>query len=131
MIARVQPPLHCLLALSMAATVLIWQSSGVADAPSVDVPSDEAVMEQRRVQAKDKYQQGAAAYAASRYKDAVDLFLSADHLAPSAPLSFNIARAYEKLGDDSDARLPVLFLCEAPSGRQLARCPVGSEPDAG
>ena len=57
----------------------------------------------RRAQAKTRYEEGAAAYAAGRYKDAVDLFLAADRLAPSAPLSFNIARAYEKLGDDSGA----------------------------
>jgi hypothetical protein len=59
--------------------------------------------EARRAQAKTRYEEGAAAYAAGRYKDAVDLFLAADRLAPSAPLSFNIARAYEKLGDDSGA----------------------------
>jgi len=52
---------------------------------------------------KPKYQQGAEAYSAGRFKDAVDLFLAADQLSPSAPLSFNIARAYEKLGDDSGA----------------------------
>jgi tetratricopeptide (TPR) repeat protein len=60
-------------------------------------------MEARRAEAKTKYQQGADAYAAGRFKDAVDLFLAADHLAPSTPLSFNIARAYEKLGDDAGA----------------------------
>src|SRR5258706_6012598 len=65
--------------------------------------SDEAGAEQRRTDAKTKYQQGAQAYNAGHFKDAVDFFLAADHLAPSAPLSFNIARAYEKLGDDSGA----------------------------
>jgi len=66
-------------------------------------PSDEADTEQRRSDAKAKYLKGAEAYNAGHYKDAVDLFLAADHLAPSAPLSFNIARAFEKLGDDSGA----------------------------
>ena len=70
---------------------------------AADPTSDEAAAEERRNAAKSKYQQGADAYAAGHFKDAVDLFLSADHLAPSAPLSFNIARAYEKLGDDSGA----------------------------
>ena len=81
-----------------------------ADAPgaaapgaAADSPSDEAVIEQRRAEAKQKYQQGAEAYAAGHYKDAVDYFLAADRIAPSAPLSFNIARAYEKLGDGSGA----------------------------
>ena len=60
-------------------------------------------MEQRRSLAKSKYQQGAEAYAAGHFKDAVDLFLAADQLANSATLSFNIARAYEKLHDDAGA----------------------------
>ncbi|HEX6271731.1 MAG TPA: PEGA domain-containing protein [Polyangiaceae bacterium] len=64
---------------------------------------DASISESRRADAKARYEQGAAAYAAGRFKDAVDLFLEADALAPSAPLSFNIARAYEKLGDDSGA----------------------------
>jgi tetratricopeptide (TPR) repeat protein len=72
-----------------------------ADAPAPE--GDAALSDARRADAKAKYEQGAAAYAAGRFKDAVDLFLEADALAPSAPLSFNIARAYEKLGDDSGA----------------------------
>ncbi|HWA72708.1 MAG TPA: PEGA domain-containing protein [Polyangiaceae bacterium] len=68
-----------------------------------EAPSDEAAVEQRRTEAKSKYQTGVEAYERKRYKDAVDLFLAADRLAPSAPLSFNIARAYERLGDDSSA----------------------------
>jgi tetratricopeptide (TPR) repeat protein len=57
----------------------------------------------RLAEAKARYEQGVEAYAAGRFKDAVDLFLDADRISPSAPLSFNIARAYEKLGDDSGA----------------------------
>ncbi|MFZ5892385.1 MAG: PEGA domain-containing protein [Myxococcota bacterium] len=68
-----------------------------------DAPSDEAASEARRAEAKSKYQAGVEAYEKRRYKDAVDLFLAADRLAPSAPLSFNIGRAYERLGDDSSA----------------------------
>jgi tetratricopeptide (TPR) repeat protein len=85
-------------ALSLAAACLAHLPSAHADAPS-----DEAAMEQRRAEAKSKYQEGAEAYSAGRFKDAVDLFLAADRLAPSAPLSFNIARAYEKLSDDAGA----------------------------
>ena len=71
-----------------------------ADAPPAE-GNDTQASDARRAEAKAKYEQGAAAYSAGRFKDAVDLFLEADALAPSAPLSFNIARAYEKLGDDS------------------------------
>ena len=60
-------------------------------------------IEQRRVQAKLKYQQGAEAYSAGSYSHAVNLFLEADRLAPSAPLSFNVARAYGNLGDEAGA----------------------------
>jgi len=91
-------PLAWLCALSLAGASLARQPEARADAPS-----DEAAMEQRRSAAKTKYQQGAEAYSAGRFKDAVDLFLAADQLAPSAPLSFNIARAYEKLSDDAGA----------------------------
>jgi len=91
-------PFTWLCALLLAAAPLMHSSEAHADAPS-----DEAAMEQKRAEAKSKYQQGAEAYSAGRFKDAVDLFLAADQLAPSAPLSFNIARAYEKLSDDAGA----------------------------
>ncbi len=68
-----------------------------------DAPSQQAVADTRLADAKARYEKGVDAYTAGRFKDAVDLFLAADRLSPSAPLSFNIARAYEKLGDDSGA----------------------------
>jgi tetratricopeptide (TPR) repeat protein len=91
-------------ALVLSALVLSPIRRSLADTPaSATPPSEEALVEQRRIDAKAQYQQGAEAYAAGHYKDAVDLFLAADRLAPSAPLSFNIARAYEKLDDGSGA----------------------------
>jgi tetratricopeptide (TPR) repeat protein len=78
-----------------------WPAFALAEpnrAPSAETPSEERVAE-----AKARYQEGARAYAEQRYKDAVDLFLEADRIVSSAPLSFNIARAYEKLGDSSGA----------------------------
>jgi len=98
MIDSTRRPIPRLCALSLAAVCLLHRPNAYADAPS-----DEAAAEQRRAEAKSKYQQGAEAYSAGRFKDAVDLFLAADRLAPSAPLSFNIARAYEKLSDDAGA----------------------------
>lgn len=65
--------------------------------------SAEAVVEARRAEAKSKYEAGVEAYQRGRYKDAADLFLAADRASPSATLSFNIARAYEKLNDSSSA----------------------------
>lgn len=57
--------------------------------------------EQRRSSAKARYEEGVEAYRAARYADAVRLFLEADALSPSTALSYNIARAYEKLADDA------------------------------
>jgi tetratricopeptide (TPR) repeat protein len=68
-----------------------------------DAPSAQGQADTRRSDAKARYEQGVEAYSTGRFKDAVDHFLAADQLSPSAPLSFNIARAYEKLGDDSGA----------------------------
>lgn len=62
-----------------------------------------AELEQRRQDAAQRYEQGVQAYQEGRHKDAIDLFLEADALAPSSALSFNIARAYEKIRDSSNA----------------------------
>lgn len=53
--------------------------------------------------ARTRYDEGIQAYKAGRYKDAVDLFIEADRLAPSAALSFNVARAYGKIGDTENS----------------------------
>lgn len=80
--------------------VLLLAARGFAAEPAAEsAPAADAKLSQ----AKARYEQGVEAYASGRFKDAVDLFLDADRMSPSAPLSFNIARAYEKLGDDSGA----------------------------
>lgn len=94
---RIPPP--ALVALTLMSSALLISEPATAE----DQPSDEAIMDQRREEARAKYEAGAEAYARGRYKDAVDWFLAADRLAPSASLSFNVARAYERLGDDSSA----------------------------
>ena len=38
-----------------------------------------------------------------RYAQAIEHFLAADALVPSAALSFNVAKAYEKLGESAKA----------------------------
>ncbi len=68
-----------------------------------DPPSSEASVEARRDSAKVKFQRGSELYEAGQYKKAVQAFMEADRLAPSAALSFNIARAYERLDDASGA----------------------------
>ncbi len=83
-------------------SVLCLATVARAEDPS-GAPSEQAADDARRADAKARYEQGVDAYKNGHFKDAVDLFLAADRLSPSAPLSFNIARAYEKLGDDSGA----------------------------
>lgn len=53
--------------------------------------------------AKARYEAGVAAYREGRFRDAIDAFLAADRLSPRAALSFNIARAYDKLEDVAKA----------------------------
>ena len=84
--------------------LLFLASTAIAAPARAEEPADPGgATEEQRADAKARYEQGVTAYSAGRYKDAVDLFLAADKILPSAPLSFNIARAYEKLGDDSGA----------------------------
>ena len=56
-----------------------------------------------RRQAKERYREGVEAYEAGLYKLSIEYFAAADRLAPSAALSFNIARAHEKLGQSAAA----------------------------
>lgn len=84
--------LFCVLCLSGTA-----HAQANASAPD---PTSEAG---KKAEGKVRYERGAEAYSAGRFKDAIDLFLQADALAPSAALSFNIARAYEKIGDDASS----------------------------
>ena len=89
------------LALGLS-TALAFAGEHLALAAGQAVPPPTStVVDQQRVQAKAKYEQGVAAYRAERYADAVRSFLEADAISPSAALSYNIARAYEKLSDDA------------------------------
>ncbi len=67
---------------------------------AADAPASSTDQE-RKTSAQAKYQEGVEAYRNERYADAVRSFLEADAISPSAALSYNIARAYEKLADDA------------------------------
>src|SRR5690606_34701002 len=81
---------------TLLAMSLVVPAAAAAELSETDV-------EQRRQDAAQRYERGAQAYQEGRHKDAIDLFLEADTLAPSSALSFNIARAYEKIKDSSNA----------------------------
>jgi len=85
----------------LLSSLLCFASGASAQSnPSAPDPASEAG---KRAEGKARYERGAEAYSAGRFKDAIELFLQADALAPSAALSFNIARAYEKIGDDASS----------------------------
>ncbi len=56
-----------------------------------------------KARAQKHFERGVAAYKESRFKDAVDAFLDAHREYPSPSLSFNAARAYDKLLDTAGA----------------------------
>ncbi len=66
-------------------------------------PATSGVKASRVADAKANYDAGVKAYQNGRYSDAVRFFGEADRLAPSAPLSFNIARVHARAGDSSQA----------------------------
>jgi tetratricopeptide (TPR) repeat protein len=86
--------------LLLASVLCLASSAHAQSGGSAPDPTSEAG---KRAEGKARYERGAEAYSAGRFKDAIDLFLQADALAPSAALSFNIARAYEKIGDDASS----------------------------
>lgn len=53
--------------------------------------------------AEARFEGGVMAYDEGRFRDAVELFKEADRLSPSARLSFNIAKVYERMGDNRNA----------------------------
>lgn len=95
MTARSFPSAALLLGASLFA------NHALADATAPSSAGSASPAPARRDLAKAKYQQGVEAYQAEHYAEAVRLFLEADSIAPSAALSYNIARAYEKLSDDA------------------------------
>jgi tetratricopeptide (TPR) repeat protein len=77
----------------LASACLFARGAPAQESPDASVQAD----------AKARLQQGVKAYSQGRYKDAVELFLVANRLVPSPALSFNIAKAYEKLRDSAAA----------------------------
>jgi tetratricopeptide (TPR) repeat protein len=98
--ARLRRTLPGVFGLAYCLTLVL---SPATHARAADAPSAEGQAEARRMAAKEKFEQGVAAYKEQRYADAVKLFQEADAIAPSAPLSFNVARSFEKLDDTSGA----------------------------
>ncbi len=93
--------MHRLLARVVAVVLssqLLLTGMGVRSAWAQDATTPEV-----QAEARARLREGVKAYEAKRYKDAVDAFLAANRLVPNPGLSFNTAKAYEKLGDTAGA----------------------------
>jgi hypothetical protein len=91
-------PLFFRIALLATATLFASSAPGTPTAPTSSRSTTEADGD-----AEARYRAGVNAFAAGRYSEAVEFFHDADLKKPSAALSFNMARAYEKLGDTPGA----------------------------
>ncbi len=88
----------------------VWHGGG---AHALATPRPEASTGRRhaksdhdlRARARASYLVGVDAYRAGRFRDAIRAFSKADALVPSAALSFDVARAYERLHDGPSAVL--------------------------
>lgn len=76
--------------------VLASARSGLAQVASAEAP-------RANPEAQARYEAGVTAYEEGRYRDAVERFKEADELAPSPLLSFNVAKVYERMGDNRNA----------------------------
>lgn len=81
--------------LLLAAALGPWMSARAAppEPPPAAAPGDKAA------EAKAAYKRGADLYRAGRYSAAIAEFQAADKLKPSPALHYNMAQAWEKLGD--------------------------------
>jgi tetratricopeptide (TPR) repeat protein len=91
-------PLARFLGIVLSLQLLLGAGFGVRSAWAQTAPSADVQDEARA-----RLREGVKAYEAKRYKDAVDAFLAANRLVPNPGLSFNTAKAYEKLGDAAGA----------------------------
>jgi tetratricopeptide (TPR) repeat protein len=69
-------------------------------APKLELDGPEAEAKDR---ARVLFVQGVAAYRAGRYYEAVEIFLETQRIYPDTQLCFNVARAYENLGNVGEA----------------------------
>jgi tetratricopeptide (TPR) repeat protein len=74
--------------------------SAASLAPKLDLEGPEA---EAKDHARVLFQQGVAAYRAGKFYDAVQIFLQTQRVYPDTQLLFNVARAYENLGNASAA----------------------------
>jgi tetratricopeptide (TPR) repeat protein len=103
--------------LVLAASLALIDRPGTAQAQPQPSASSGRAIETARA----RYKEGAQAFQQKRYKDAIDLFLEADRLASSPAFAFNVAIAYEAMGDNANTlRWLRTYLRRAPDASDRA-----------
>ena len=84
--------------LVLAAACLLAPLGAARDAAAESPPSTDTLG-----QARAHFKKGVALYGKKKYRDAIDELLAADALAPSPAFAFNVALAFEDMGDVASA----------------------------
>src|SRR5262245_53584141 len=92
-----------LLLVVMANPIAALAADPASGGAPAKEPPVQAGTAQANAAAQSRFEAGVAAYEDGRYREAVERFKEADRLAPSPLLSFNIAKVYEKMGDNRSA----------------------------
>jgi tetratricopeptide (TPR) repeat protein len=88
----------------LLASVVAFVATHAGAEPTSSPPAEvEAADPGRVARARALFDEGVAAYAAGRYYDAIERFTETARLYPNQKLSFNIAKAYDNLGNRSAA----------------------------
>jgi tetratricopeptide (TPR) repeat protein len=93
---------HALVRMRVVVGLACQLTVSFASSARADDPQDPSAAQARAQTAEMSHRAGVAAFAKGHYQDAIDLFLEANRLQPSAALSFNVARCYERLHDVSN-----------------------------
>lgn len=98
---RVYGRFYGLLLIAAALAALLGPSPVAFAQSEGTLPSSKA--SDRKARAEERYLAGVEAFRARNYRDAVEHFEAADALYPSAAYSYNIALAFDKIGDTGGA----------------------------
>lgn len=100
--------IRCVSVLCLCCSVVTGTASAQprdkkSPAPSAPVQTLQEPEAVAKAQARVLFEKGANAYRDGRFYDAVDIFLETNRLYPDPKLSFNVAKAFEGLGNQSGA----------------------------
>src|SRR5262245_60749620 len=89
------------LVVTLFSAQVVEAAEPVRGSAELGLPGTRRAIDAHDRRADECYRQGVREFQARRYEAAVERFLEADALLPSAALSFNIALAYDKLSNAS------------------------------